>query len=848
MKKARPSVTLRSAAALTLALGALPVLPAALRAQTACARTPALPHNAGAWAGPLHRIVALHVTATALRDVLAQLSRSAGVRLSYSTDLIPADRRVCVSWDGVPLGAALAALLDGLPVQALAAADDHIVLAARPRPALARSSVQAPLLFPLAPVHVRASALESSRGPLPVNVEIIEGAALRDAGIPTLAAAMNGVVPGLWIWSGASGFPTQFGSLRGASSFGPSAPRIFIDGIEVANPLLLLRLSIDMIERIEVMRGPQAAALFGANAMDGIANIVTRHDPAGGAPRFGLRSTLGLAATRFAPESSLDHEHSLRLSLGGVTQSAMLGLAMGGEGGSVPGGDNRYVSADGSFRRVGSHLVLGGTVRFLAQMAGSPASPLLPQPGSRPPPREGMAAASMADTSVSQLSVRQFTAGLRAQYAPGRVWTHSLVLGVDGYTLGGIDGNARRLASAFDSAWIEAGTRALRGTLRWSSRAQLDLGPRADGTLTFAADHTRYREYDEAPDRPSGFHPSTSRPGTGPAVGTESSRDVLQSSQNTTGFAAQSTLQLFDRTTLNAGLRIERNEGRIGLGDYAALPSFGGTVLASAGNMRLELRGAWGKGVRWPDVPRAVSSWLGQHAYVLIPSLGPEQQSGAEAGVDIELGRTFSLQLTRFDQTASGLIQPVAVSSSVDAEPWQKPGTTIVPQNVGQVSNRGWETQASLDRGALRLTAAASWVDSRVTALAPGYQGDLLPGDRMLGVPSRTLGLSARWTTSKWAATATVQRASDWVNYDRIALAAALDKSAPATPRGHELREFWRTYDGNTRLGLTFRHDLPRGLVLLVSGQNLLNYQLGEPDNITVSPGRTFSVGIRASF
>jgi hypothetical protein len=37
-------------------------------------------------------------------------------------------------------------------------------------------------------------------------------------------------------------------------------------------------------------------------------------------------------------------------------------------------------------------------------------------------------------------------------------------------------------------------------------------------------------------------------------------------------------------------------------------------------------------------------------------------------------------------------------------------------------------------------------------------------------------------------------------------------------------------------------------LALDISGENLLNHQRGEPDNITVVPGRTILTGLRLKF
>lgn len=96
----------------------------------------------------------------------------------------------------------------------------------------------------------------------------------------------------------------------------------------------------------------------------------------------------------------------------------------------------------------------------------------------------------------------------------------------------------------------------------------------------------------------------------------------------------------------------------------------------------------------------------------------------------------------------------------------------------------------------------------------------------------------------------TVSRANDWVNYDRLALAQAF-ATGDRPPRdliGAQLRGFWRDYQGVNRVRATFSYDLRRALALTLTGDNLLDHQVGEPDNVTVLPGRTITAGVRAKF
>jgi hypothetical protein len=246
-------------------------------------------------------------------------------------------------------------------------------------------------------------------------------------------------------------------------------------------------------------------------------------------------------------------------------------------------------------------------------------------------------------------------------------------------------------------------------------------------------------------------------------------------------------------------------------------------------------------------------AWSGQLEMSSEPAgLDPEVQTGIESGLELYFGQGLSLQATRFDQRATGLIQNVA--TAIDTQ--MRGGVAerrmrFQLENVGEISNRGWELQGAYHRGALGIAGTFTSVDSRVQTVAASYLGDLRAGDRMLGVPARTSSLSTSWTGSRWAASLTATRAEDWINYDRVALANAYagDESAPGRDvTGWRLRGFWRDYSGETHLRLNTSRDVGRGLTLLLTGDNLLGGQLGEPDNLTIRQGRTITGGLRASF
>jgi iron complex outermembrane recepter protein len=831
------------------------VVPAPAHAQSLCssrsggAASGAVP----SWPAPLDRVVSLQARDISLRDALGQLAAAAHLRLSYSSELLPLDRRVCVLHRAVSVGDALTELLRGTTLEPRPVAADHVALA--PVLAAGGSVISADTAAPMARtptvlgrVVVTGSTVGGAQRSLPVAVDVISGSQLeRRAADGTLSRILGGAMPGIWMWEQSpSSLLARYGSIRGASSFGASYPKVYIDGIEVANPLLITQVSPEMVERIEVIRGPQGAALYGTDAISGVINIITRNDGvADGAPRVRLQSDVGVAESDFASRASLAQHHALTLRAGSSLRSAGLGFTVGTVGAFAPEAYSRQVTATGSARLVSSRSILTTTARFVAQQASSSVSPLITDsvpestgaaPGLPPPPRPG---------ATDAQSVRQYTLGAGARFMPSARWTHAATVGVDGYQITDVPDDIRAVPLAADAGLQSVRGAADRGTVRLSSVATFGSDDHASGALTLAAEHSVLREESDARD-------SFGKPWGGDDSAPHESPSYAASWRSNTGLVVQTNVALREALYLTGGLRVERNDGFAALHQVSTLPMFGASLVRDHGDVTLKLRGAYGKGIRPQRIAMRETTWAGIRGQATSASLAPERQSGIEAGVELLVGRVITFQATRFDQVASGLIQRVAIDA--EADPASGPGprhVTYALQNVGEITNRGWELEASGERGPFALHGTLSLVDSRVRRLAAGYTGDLQPGDRMLEVPARTASLTASWTGARWFGSLTASRASDWVNYDRLALAwAVVSDQRPASPdqMGAWLRSFWRTYDGVTRLRLTTSRDLRRGVALVLTGENLLDRQLGEPDNVTILPGRTITAGIRAAF
>lgn len=780
---------------------------------------------------PLDRIVTFHARDVSLRSALDRLAAAARVRLSYSSELLPIDRAICLSSESITLGTALRELLRGVGVVPVVAGPDRVVLAPTSG---SRDPLSGTPATVLERVVVTGSATSAPQRGLPVALDVLSGRRLTGRASEPLAQLLDAGVAGIWVWEPSPAvLQARYGSIRGASSFEMSYPKVFLDGIELANPLLLTRLASDIVERVEVVRGPASAALYGIDAISGVINVVTRHDGlTGGGRPFQMRSSVGVAESVFSPDDALSQEHSVTVRLGAGPHTLNLNATAGGLGTLLRRAPSRHLIVNLGGRAVGERTISTFTARAHAEGAAFETSLLdALDPGSVPAP-----------ISPRRQSTQEYTAGVTSTFLQSDRWTHSAVLGLDANVLRGIPDEPTPSQAGMGTGQEEnIDSDAARAMFRWSSLARFGSDDAAATTLTLSTEQSILRERSSDPDELGA--PAT-RPGDGGGV-------EYVEWQHGTGVLALANVAVRRRLYLTGGVREERNDGFAGGDRYTTLPTLGASYLAERGGVTLKLRAAYGSGMRSPRTAAREASWSGAHA--LSGDLRPERQSGAEAGMDLLLGRRLSLHITRYDQLASGLIQRVAVAVPDSVGESEGMGSDrklgFVLENVGEITNRGWEIRGDLGEGPLSITATLARSDSRVARLADGYTGDLRPGDRMLEVPASSAGLSASWHDRGWTATGAAYRAWNWIGYDRIALASAYrDDQRPSEELvGGPLRRYWREYDGRPHVRTTLARELRPDLSVVLSADNLLNGRDGEPDNATRLPGRCLSIGIAAA-
>jgi len=160
-------------------------------------------------------------------------------------------------------------------------------------------------------IVVTGTAIATEKERLGNTIATVRGSAVAEANAPTIDAALTGKIPGAMVQqnSGTPGGGVTV-RLRGTSTISASAePLYIVDGVIIdnsSNELVNLGgyvgnriadIEANDIDRIEVVKGAAAAALYGSRANNGVIQIFTKRGTAGDT-RITYRSRVGTSKIR----------------------------------------------------------------------------------------------------------------------------------------------------------------------------------------------------------------------------------------------------------------------------------------------------------------------------------------------------------------------------------------------------------------------------------------------------------------------------------------------------------------------------------------------------------------------
>lgn len=782
----------------------------------------------------LERPVSVALSGVPIERALREVATRAALRLSYSSDIIPPDRRVTLAREQVPVGDVIRDILRDTGLEVVVSPSGYVILVRVP----GRSLTSVAALFSDSAALLPSPQLRASLRPqvmdrmlimgtpsmgapersLTSAVSVVTASQIAQSGATSMEQLFRNGIPGIVAWDlGISGPFAQIGAVRGSSSFNSNYLKTYVDGVELASPYLLFAIDPYSVERIEVIRGPQGSALYGSDAISGVVQVVTRKGSptATWTPQVDASLSGGMMESRFTERASGTQHHSAMVSAGGGVSSLGVGGTYEDVGAIANGGSSGYRGTFGGGRTVRGPLRLEGTFRYADVRFVAPSNPLL---GNNPVP-----------TTIRPLletqRIENETYGITADFQPRGWWRQTLVLGLDRHS--GAIAPQREPATVADALLGATKENASKSSLRYAMAVRfVDRGDVSLSATLGAERSSLLRER-------LGFRSDLAGTGSGLAA-------LYNDRVDNTGMFGQLKLELDNSVFVTAGLRGERNSSFGENFGTAYAPMVGVAVTRDLGGATLKLRSAYGKGIRppQPNARRAIQT-VG-FRQLANPELQPEVQSGLEGGVELYVGDRATLSVTAYSQAADGLVQQVVANRRNSAR-------TVQFQNVGRIDNRGLELEGSVRSGALRGDLTFALTDSRVRALSRLYTGDLGIGDRVPEVPSSAGMASLTWDAWRLRSTVGASYTGPWVGYDWLGFYGTEMSITPAPPVRPEARTYWIDYPSIVKpfVGVTWA--LRRGAEWYLRVDNLTNVQRNERDNLQITQGRTTTFGLRLS-
>jgi outer membrane receptor protein involved in Fe transport len=644
---------------------------------------------------------------------------------------------------------------------------------------------------PLDAVVVTGTVSATEVKELSSPISLVTAADIERRGITKINDLFRGEIPGLFTAdygakSAQQGAPVY---VRGSTElFDTPALKTYIDGIELANSQFLNEIDPTMIDHIEIVRGPEASTLYGAQAINGVMQIFTKKGHLGTAPH--VVASLGVGSLEGPFGSAVRHQDNVSVTGGTASLSYSVGTSYQHDGAWTR--DHRLDAYSGygslSLQPSGSPLRLDLMARLGQQNSwtggGETTARAIMDGTLRLVPK-------LLGVQPERFSLPQRTVGLSLHYTPTSTWQHTLTVGVDRGASGQTVTQFPFFETPDDTLRIVTSSTTGRTTAAYNSALDVRLADRVAANVVAGADYWYFT-----------YNTSTDNPNLTPFKGQH---------DHNTGLFSQLRIGFADALFLTTGVRVDHGPDLPDDRHHRSVnPRVGLSYVFGVGALRAKLRGGYGSALKpaSPDFKEA-KTFSPSYVQLAAPNLLPERQTGWDGGVELYAGDRASLSVTHYDQLARDLIffyfpafSPVFEQQFV---------------NVARVKNHGWELEGTLHLTAgVSAKATYSQVESTVDSLAPNDMTGFTVGQDLPGVPHHTGALSLTGTTARLSLQAEFTYVGSSVNYNTDLGQSYL---RIGTPGGGLMVTLPAAY----RLGVRAGYDVTPHLSLYARCENLTN-------------------------
>lgn len=725
-------------------------------------------------------------------------------------------------------------------------------------------------------VVVTGVAFETKKKEIPADISIMSLKTIEEKGSTNLIDLIRGEVPGVFSMTNGQNDYSTYIYLRGAgmSASGNEYAKILLDGIEVSGPTFLATIDPKIIERIEIIRGPHASALYGAEATSGVINLITKKGGNFGLdrPKVNASFSTGHIESEFygnkvTPDGAtpLQTNSSLQLSGGMNTISYRVGATYNTVGEWIKNYKSKTIGFSGGMRFVHGNFSGDLTTMWSRRDYNSTAQdyqferwPTLAPTGWK----SGMTYPYL------KYIFNQTMAGLNLNYQPLENWNHKLTLGYDenGYDAWQPEPYRLTVADTLQQKikyWLN------RVTMRYLTSYKQSITEDFYVRATVGAEYSRYSSNNIL-----ALNIKLNKNGD-LLLSPAGTRQITLQDRWTAGYNGMFEASYNDQLFLTVSSSI-KHDVRGASETITNDPKFGLSFNQPLGDFDIRVRGEYGSATKPVDPTYVNGSSSATSLYLPNLDLLPEQRGGYDAGIDFNWGSNASLSITRFDEVGKNLIQRNIISTV---------GTLTTYQyiNIGEISIKGYEMQGKINFGFLDLpfltlranyTYSDNYIQNNSNASIPSPTNYLLVGDRVLGVPKVAGGGNIAFAFEDWnisfdwnfqGGIRTIDNPT-WYDYR---YGTAVHKDAGKTyaqfgtattfpmvfngqtvnvSKTTQTRSYVKEFPVIYRLGIHGEYNFNEMLAVFANITNLLNETKAEANSIFVNMGRIIELGVRVNY